>query len=83
MTVNPGFGGQTFIEEMLDKIRRLRETLDGRGLNAELEVDGGVHAGNIAEIARAGARVLVAGAAVFASELPVAEAVTQLRASLV
>ncbi len=82
MTVNPGFGGQTFIEEMLDKIRRLRETLDSRRLAAELEVDGGVHAGNIAEIARAGARVLVAGAAVFASELPVAEAVAKLRASL-
>ncbi len=82
MTVNPGFGGQTFIEEMLDKIRRLRETLDSRQLAAELEVDGGVHAGNIAEIARAGAKVLVAGAAVFASELPVAEAVAKLRASL-
>ena len=82
MTVNPGFGGQTFIEEMLDKIRRLRETLDSRGLAAELEVDGGVHAGNIAEIARAGARVLVAGAAVFASELPIAEAMAKLRASL-
>ncbi len=82
MTVNPGFGGQTFIEEMLDKIRRLRETLDSRRLSTELEVDGGVHAGNIAEIVGAGARVLVAGAAVFASELPVAEAVAKLRASL-
>ncbi len=82
MTVNPGFGGQTFIEEMLDKIRRLRETLDSRRLAADLEVDGGVHAGNIGDIVRAGARVLVAGAAVFASELPVAEAVAKLRASL-
>jgi len=82
MTVNPGFGGQTFIEDMLDKIRRLREILDNRQLAAELEVDGGVHAGNIAEITRTGARVLVAGAAVFASELPVAEAMAKLRASL-
>ncbi len=82
MTVNPGFGGQTFIKEMLDKIRRLRETLDSRRLAADLEVDGGVHAGNIAEIVRAGARVLVAGAAVFASELPVAGAVAKLRDSL-
>lgn len=82
MTVNPGFGGQTFITEMLDKIRRLRKTLDSRGLDTELEVDGGVKADNIAEIAAAGGRVFVAGAAVFASGLSVAESVAKLRGSL-
>ncbi len=82
MTVNPGFGGQTFIEEMLDKISRLRKTLDSRQLAADLEVDGGVHAGNIGALMRAGARVLVAGSAVFGSELPVAGAVAKLRANL-
>jgi ribulose-phosphate 3-epimerase len=82
MTVNPGFGGQTFIPEMLDKISRLRKTLDSRDSSAELEVDGGVKAGNIAEIAKAGARVLVAGAAVFGTDGTVAEAVATLRANL-
>ena len=82
MTVNPGFGGQSFIKEMLGKIRRLRETLDSHGFDAELEVDGGVNADNIAEITQAGAMVLVAGSAVFASGLSIAESVAKLRASL-
>ena len=67
MTVNPGFGGQSFIEECLPKIRSLRAMLDKRGLEAELEVDGGVKIDNIARIAHAGADVFVAGSAVFGS----------------
>ena len=55
MTVNPGFGGQPFIETMVDKIARLRKTLDERALDAELEVDGGIKAGN-ARLAAAGGR---------------------------
>ncbi|UCB44190.1 MAG: ribulose-phosphate 3-epimerase [Dehalococcoidales bacterium] len=82
MTVNPGFGGQKFIESMCDKIKRLRMVLDSRGLTTELEVDGGIHAGNAARVVEAGARVLVAGAAVFATELSVKESLEKIRASL-
>ncbi|MSN25067.1 MAG: ribulose-phosphate 3-epimerase [Geobacter sp.] len=67
MTVNPGFGGQSFIEACLPKIHSLRAMLDRRGCEAELEVDGGVKASNIASIAHAGANVFVAGSAVFGS----------------
>lgn len=67
MTVNPGFGGQSFIEACLPKIQALRAMLDRRGGEAELEVDGGVKISNIARIAHAGADVFVAGSAVFGS----------------
>jgi ribulose-phosphate 3-epimerase len=65
MTVNPGFGGQSFIETCLPKIRDLRQMIAARGLAVELEVDGGVKIDNIARIAAAGADVFVAGSAVF------------------
>jgi ribulose-phosphate 3-epimerase len=67
MTVNPGFGGQSFIKACIPKIQQLRATMDRRGIEAELEVDGGVKIDNIAEIAHAGADVFVAGSAVFNS----------------
>ena len=67
MTVNPGFGGQSFIEACIPKIQALRGMLDKRGLETELEVDGGVKTSNIARIAHAGADVFVAGSAVFES----------------
>jgi ribulose-phosphate 3-epimerase len=67
MTVNPGFGGQSFIEACLPKIHALRAMMDKRGSEAELEVDGGVKVDNIARIAHAGADVFVAGSAVFGS----------------
>ncbi len=67
MTVNPGFGGQSFIEACLPKIHTLRGMLDKRGLETELEVDGGVKTDNIARISSAGADVFVAGSAVFGS----------------
>jgi ribulose-phosphate 3-epimerase len=67
MTVNPGFGGQSFIEACIPKIQALRGMLDKRGLEAELEVDGGVKTDNIARISHAGADVFVAGSAVFGS----------------
>lgn len=65
MTVNPGFGGQALIPETLGKIARARALLDARGARAELEVDGGVKAENVAEVVRRGARVVVAGSAIF------------------
>lgn len=67
MTVNPGFGGQSFIDACLQKIHSLRAMLDRRGLEAELEVDGGVKTSNIERISHAGADVFVAGSAVFGS----------------
>jgi ribulose-phosphate 3-epimerase len=65
MSVNPGFGGQKFIQAALDKIRRLRRIIQDRGLKAQIEVDGGVDLGNIRSLVEAGAEVLVAGSAVF------------------
>jgi ribulose-phosphate 3-epimerase len=65
MSVNPGFGGQTFIPEALNKLRAVRERIDRSGRDIWLEVDGGVKVGNIAEIARAGADTFVAGSAIF------------------
>jgi ribulose-phosphate 3-epimerase len=63
MSVNPGFGGQSFIPSALDKIRAVRTLIGGRPI--DIEVDGGVTAGNAADVVRAGANVLVAGSAVF------------------
>jgi ribulose-phosphate 3-epimerase len=63
MTVNPGFGGQAFMPAMLEKIAEVREMVRGR--NIDIEVDGGITAANAAQVARAGANVLVAGSAVF------------------
>lgn len=65
MSVNPGFGGQSFIPATLDKLREARRRIDASGLDIRLEIDGGVKVDNIAEIARAGADTFVAGSAVF------------------
>lgn len=67
MTVNPGFGGQSFIDSCIPKIQALRGMLDKKGLETELEVDGGVKTANIERISHAGADVFVAGSAVFGS----------------
>lgn len=67
MSVNPGFGGQQFIQSSLEKITRLREMIQARGLSTLIQVDGGVNAGTIAAVAAAGADVLVAGSAIFGS----------------
>jgi ribulose-phosphate 3-epimerase len=82
MTVNPGFGGQTFIESTLNKIVRLRAELDRRNLKAELEVDGGINTETAPRVVKAGANVLVAGAAIFKSRDSIAKAIKKLRASL-
>jgi ribulose-phosphate 3-epimerase len=69
MSVNPGFGGQSFIRSQLDKIRKLRRMLDERGLeNVEIEVDGGVKIDNVAEVCAAGANVIVSGSGVFSTK---------------
>jgi ribulose-phosphate 3-epimerase len=65
MSVNPGFGGQSFIPQSLDKLRRIRALIDASGHNIKLEIDGGVKVDNIREIAKAGADMFVAGSAIF------------------
>ena len=65
MSVNPGFGGQKFLPVTLDKLRLIRERIDASGFDIRLEVDGGVNADNIADIAEAGADMFVAGSAIF------------------
>jgi len=81
MTVNPGFGGQKFIPASLSKIRRLRQQLEERQLpQIEIEVDGGISAANIREVAAAGATVFVAGSAVFESPDP-AETIQKMKAA--
>ena len=68
MSVNPGFGGQSFIPTMVDKLRRLKEMITARGLPVKIEIDGGVDAENIGEIVASGADMLVAGSAVFGTD---------------
>ncbi len=79
MTVNPGFGGQAFIERMLEKVRRARRMIDALGRPIELEVDGGVGPENAAALVEAGATVLVAGASIFEAPEGPAEALRRLR----
>jgi ribulose-phosphate 3-epimerase len=68
MSVNPGFGGQKFIPNVLDKVRAVRKLIDASGKQIRLEVDGGVKVDNIGEIARAGADMFVAGSAIFGAK---------------
>ena len=82
MTVNPGFGGQSFIGGMVAKIERLRSAIDDAGLKAALEVDGGINLDTAKTAADAGANILVAGSAVYNDRTSVAEAISQLRESL-
>jgi ribulose-phosphate 3-epimerase len=71
MSVNPGFGGQSFIPSALAKITQLRRMIDERGLAVEIEVDGGIKVDNVAEVVRAGANVIVSGSGVFGTrDLP-------------
>ena len=82
MTVNPGFGGQKYIHSVTSKIAKVREMLDEAGSGAELEVDGGINAETAPIAVVAGARVLVAGSAVFNERESVEKAVARLRASV-
>lgn len=82
MSVQPGFGGQSYIASSTDKIRRLRQMLDQIHSSAELEVDGGIKANNIATVRDAGASIVVVGSVVYNSDYSVANGVQQLRAAL-
>jgi ribulose-phosphate 3-epimerase len=79
MSVNPGFGGQSFIPETLPRIANMRKMLDDRKLSAELEVDGGITADNAPDIVKAGATVLVAGNSIFRAKEGVSRALRRLR----
>ncbi len=78
MSVNPGFGGQSFIPNVLPKITELRRELDARGLDVDVEVDGGIKVDNVDAVARAGGNVIVAGSAVFESK-DYAKTISELR----
>lgn len=65
MSVNPGFGGQSFIPTSMDKLRRLKRMISDRGLDVKIEIDGGIDAANIAEVVASGAEIIVAGSAVY------------------
>ena len=67
MSVNPGFGGQKFIPQAIDKVRRLRQTINEKQLNVRIEIDGGIDKSNIETVVGAGAEILVAGSAIFGS----------------
>ncbi|QQS41814.1 MAG: ribulose-phosphate 3-epimerase [Acidobacteriota bacterium] len=77
MSVNPGFGGQSFIETSYDKLRKLRSAITERGLQTRIEIDGGIDASNVAKVVEAGAEIIVAGSAVFGAGTP-AESVKEM-----
>ncbi len=82
MTVNPGFGGQKFIETMTSKVRRMRQQLRELNPTCDIQVDGGIHLGNIADIVSHGANVIVVGSAVFNEKSSVAENLAKLRKAI-
>ncbi len=82
MTVNPGWGGQPFLHSQLDKIRRLRRTLDERGMDTPIAVDGGIDTTTAPLVVSAGATVLIAGSSIYNDQALVAESVAALRASV-
>ncbi|MGI5825549.1 MAG: ribulose-phosphate 3-epimerase [Bacillota bacterium] len=78
MSVNPGFGGQSFIESTLDKIERLKKMIDERGLQTDIEVDGGIYLKNVDRVVKAGANVIVSGSGIF-GQPDIAKAVQDMR----
>lgn len=68
MSVNPGFGGQSFIEPMIEKIKEVKQLIDSRNLKVDIQVDGGMNPKNVAKVVQAGANIVVAGSAIFNSD---------------
>jgi len=79
MTVNPGFGGQSFIESMLAKIAQARKLAEDAGVEVDIAVDGGIDTETAPKVVRAGANLLIAGSSVFANHMPPAKACSELR----
>lgn len=82
MSVNPGFGGQSFIPTSIEKVRRLKSMIEERKLSTRIEIDGGIDSGNIAAVVDAGAEIIVAGSAIFGTSDP-ERAVRELRESTI
>ncbi len=82
MTVNPGFGGQEFIPEMLPKIEHLRSIINERHLTCDIEVDGGIHEATLPQAVKAGANLLVAGSAVYNNQESVAQTMERLKRAI-
>lgn len=82
MSVNPGFGGQSFIPQSLSKIARLRQMLDEVNPECRIQVDGGINAETIGAVVAAGADTIVAGSAIYQNDMSVADAVRELRAGI-
>jgi ribulose-phosphate 3-epimerase len=82
MSVNPGFGGQSYIPGSTDRIRRMRQMLDQIGSTADVGVDGGIKSHNVAEVVAAGANILVAGSAIFGGSKTISENMADFRAAL-
>jgi ribulose-phosphate 3-epimerase len=80
--VNPGFGGQSLIPSMLDKVRRLRAMIDARNPRCLLEVDGGIKSSNIKRVVEAGADTIVVGSAIYNDDESVSDAVAALRSAI-
>ena len=78
MSVNPGFGGQKFIPQSLDKIKKLKQMIDAKNYNVDIQVDGGVSVDNIHDIVTVGANIVVAGSAIFGKD-NIQKAVSDLR----
>ena len=78
MSVNPGFGGQKFIPETVDKIKRLKQIIDQHNYRVDIEIDGGINQTTAAEVIAAGANILVAGSAVYGAP-DIAEAIRTIR----
>lgn len=79
MTVNPGFGGQSFIEAMIPKIAAAREMANNAGVDLDIAVDGGIDMATAPRVARAGANQLIAGTAIYGNSKPIAEAISDIR----
>ncbi len=79
MTVNPGFGGQSFLPSAIKKISRLRDFIVSNGYQARIEVDGGIGPGNLADVLSAGAEIIVAGSAIFSAGKDAAEAMREMK----
>lgn len=82
MTVNPGFGGQSFIKNVLPKIKILRLMIDEKRLNTELEVDGGIKFDNVDRVIQAGADVIVAGSAIYNEQSSIQDSIEKMRRSI-
>lgn len=81
MSVNPGFGGQSYIKATTEKIKRLKAMIDEKGLNCDIQVDGGITLNNVSEVVEAGANIFVAGSAIFNTE-NIAETVKAFRSKI-